>query len=248
MLLANRVAVVTGASGGLGRAIALALAAEGAAVTVHYGKSAAAAEEVVSAIRAGGGRAISHQADVSNPEQAEGLIKAAVDAFGRVDILVNNAGINRDNLLLRMKVEDWDAVMATNLRGVFNCTRAVSRPLLKQRGGRIINIGSAAGILGNAGQANYSASKAGLIGFTRAVARELASRNITCNVVSPGAIDAGMLESLTEDQRMALLNQVPLGRLGTPDDVAGAVVFLASDRAEYITGQTLAVDGGMTMA
>ncbi len=248
MLLANRVAVVTGASGGLGRAIALALAAEGAAVTVHYGKSAAAAEEVVSAIRAGGGRAISHQADVSNPEQAEGLIKAAVDAFGRVDILVNNAGINRDNLLLRMKVEDWDAVMATNLRGVFNCTRAVSRPLLKQRSGRIINIGSAAGILGNAGQANYSASKAGLIGFTRAVARELASRNITCNVVSPGAIDAGMLESLTEDQRMALLNQVPLGRLGTPDDVAGAVVFLASDRAEYITGQTLAVDGGMTMA
>ncbi len=248
MLLANRVAVVTGASGGLGRAIALALAAEGAAVTVHYGKSAAAAEEVVSAIRAGGGRAISHQADVSNPEQAEGLIKAAVDAFGRVDILVNNAGINRDNLLLRMKVEDWDAVMATNLRGVFNCTRAVSRPLLKQRGGRIINIGSAAGILGNAGLANYSASKAGLIGFTRAVARELASRNITCNVVSPGAIDAGMLESLTEDQRMALLNQVPLGRLGTPDDVAGAVVFLASDRAEYITGQTLAVDGGMTMA
>jgi len=248
MLLANRVAVVTGASGGLGRAIALALAAEGAAVIVHYGKNAAAADEVVAAIRAGGGQAISHQADVSAAEAADALIKAAVDAFGRVDILVNNAAINRDNLLLRMKVEEWDAVLATNLRGAFNCTRAVARPMLKQRYGRIINIGSAAGILGNAGQANYSAAKAGLIGFTKAVARELASRSITCNVVAPGAIDAGMLDELSEEQRTALLNQVPLGRLGKPDDVAGAVVFLASDRAEYITGQTLAVDGGMTMA
>jgi 3-oxoacyl-[acyl-carrier protein] reductase len=247
MLLANRVAVVTGASGGLGRAIAEALARGGSAVVVNYARSETAARDVVAAIEAAGGKAVAVQADVSTTAGAESLIQAALETWGRLDILVNNAGINRDMLLMRMKEDDWDAVLATNLKGVYLCTKAVTRPMLKQRFGRIINIGSVAGILGNAGQANYSAAKAGMMGFTRAVARELGSRGITVNCVAPGAIEAGMLLELTEDQRNQYLKAIPLERFGRPEDVAAAVVFLAGPGGEYITGQTLAVDGGLTM-
>jgi 3-oxoacyl-[acyl-carrier protein] reductase len=247
MMLANRVAIVTGASGGLGRAIATALSAQGATVVVHYGRNAAAAEEVVRTIQAQGGQAMAVQADISTAEGAEALVKAVLDAYGKVDILVNNAGVTRDTLLMRMKEEDWDAVLDTNLKGVFLCIKAVCRPMMKARYGRIINIGSVSGLVGVPGQANYSASKAGLIGLTKAVARELGSRNITCNCVAPGAIEAGMLLELTEEQRQAYLKQIPLERLGRPEDVANAVVFLAGPGADYITGQTLAVDGGLTM-
>jgi len=247
MMLANRVAVVTGASGALGRAIAVALSAQGAAVVVNYARNAQAAEELVKALEATGGRALAVQADVSTPEGAEALVKAATESFGRVDILVNNAGITRDGLLMRMKEEDWDAVLDTNLKGVFLCTKAVSRPMLKARFGRIINIGSVSGLLGVAGQANYSAAKAGMIGFTRATARELGSRGVTVNCVSPGAIEAGMLLELSEEQRQAYLKQIPLERFGRPEDVAAAVTFLAGPGADYITGQTIAVDGGLTM-
>jgi 3-oxoacyl-[acyl-carrier protein] reductase len=247
MLLANRVAVVTGASGGLGRAIAEALARGGSAVVVNYARSETAARDVVAAIEAAGGKAVAVQADVSTTAGAESLIQAALETWGRLDILVNNAGINRDMLLMRMKEDDWDAVLATNLKGVYLCTKAVTRTMLKQRFGRIINIGSVAGILGNAGQANYSAAKAGMMGFTRAVARELGSRGITVNCVAPGAIEAGMLLELTEDQRNQYLKAIPLERFGRPEDVAAAVVFLAGPGGEYITGQTLAVDGGLTM-
>ncbi|MCL5677334.1 MAG: 3-oxoacyl-[acyl-carrier-protein] reductase [Firmicutes bacterium] len=247
MLLTNRVAIVTGASGGLGRTIAESLAREGAAVLVHYGSRADAAEAVVARIREAGGKALAHRADITDPAQAEAVVGRAVAEFGRLDILVNNAGIKRDALLLRMKPEDWDAVLAANLKGAYACTKSAAKVMLKQRQGRIINIASVAGLVGNAGQANYSAAKAGLIGFSKAVARELASRGITVNVVAPGAIDAGMLQELPEEGREAYVRQIPLGRLGAPEDVAGAVVFLASDLGNYITGQTLAVDGGLTM-
>lgn len=247
MVLANRVAIVTGASGALGRAIATALAAEGAAVVINYVRAREAAEALQEEIQGAGGQALVVQADVATEEGAEQLVKATLDRFGRVDILVNNAGINRDNLLMRMKAEDWDAVLDTNLRGVFLCTKAVTRPMLKARYGRIINIGSVSGLLGNAGQANYAAAKAGMIGFTRAVARELGSRGITVNVVSPGAIDAGMLLELSEEQRESFRRQIPLERFGRPEDVAAAVLFLAGPGGDYITGQTLAVDGGLTM-
>lgn len=247
MLLAKRVAIVTGASGALGKAIAAALAAEGATVVVNYARNAASADELVSRLTEQGGSALAIQADISTAEGAEALVKAAVDAYGRVDILVNNAGITRDMLLMRMKEEDWDAVLDTNLKGVFLCTKAVTRPMLKARFGRIINIGSVSGLLGVAGQVNYSAAKAGMIGLTRAVARELGSRGVTCNCVVPGAIEAGMLLELNEEQRESYLKQIPLERFGTPEDVASAVVFLAGPGAAYITGQTLAVDGGLTM-
>lgn len=247
MNLANRVAIVTGASGGIGRAIATALAAEGAAVVVNYARNAQAAEELVKHLTEAGGQAMAVQADISTSEGADGLVKAAIERFGKVDILVNNAGITRDTLLMRMKEEDWDAVLDTNLKGVFLCTKAVSRSMMKARYGRIINIGSVSGLLGVPGQANYSAAKAGLIGLTRSVAREIGSRSITVNCVVPGAIDAGMLHELSDEQRENYLKQIPLERFGRPEDVAAAVVFLAGPGAEYITGQTLAVDGGLTM-
>jgi 3-oxoacyl-[acyl-carrier protein] reductase len=247
MMLANRVAIVTGASGGLGKAIATKLAAEGAAVVVNYARNAGAAAELVGTIEAAGGKALAVQADVSTPEGAEALVKAATEAFGKVDILVNNAGINRDTLLMRMKEDDWDAVLDTNLKGAYLMTKAVTRPMMKARYGRIVNISSVSGLVGAPGQANYSAAKAGLLGLTKSNARELASRNITVNVVAPGAIDAGMLLELTEEQRSGYLSQIPLERFGQPTDVANAVAFLVGPGADYITGQTLAVDGGLTM-
>lgn len=247
MLLAKRVAVVTGASGALGKAIATALAAAGATVVVNYARNAGAAQELVESIKSAGGEALAVQADIATTEGAEALIKSTVDAYGKVDILVNNAGITRDGLLMRMKEDDWDAVLDTNLKGVFLCTKAVTRTMLKARFGRIINIGSVSGLLGVAGQANYSAAKAGMIGLTRATARELGSRGITVNCVVPGAIEAGLLLELNEEQRASYLKQIPLERFGTPEDVAAAVLFLAGPGADYITGQTLPVDGGLTM-
>lgn len=247
MLLAKRVAVVTGASGALGKAIAAALAAAGATVVVNYARNASAAQELVESIKSAGGEALAVQADIATSEGAEALVKATVDTFGKVDILVNNAGITRDGLLMRMKEADWDAVLDTNLKGVFLCTKAVARPMLKARFGRIINIGSVSGLAGVAGQANYSAAKAGMIGLTRATARELGSRGITVNCVAPGAIEAGLLLELNDEQRASYLKQIPLERFGTPEDVAAAVLFLAGPGADYITGQTLPVDGGLTM-
>jgi len=247
MILSNQVAIVTGATGGLGQAIATGLAREGAAVVVNYARSAEKAEALVSRLSEMGAAALAVQADVSTAEGAEALVKAALDRFGRVDILVNNAGINRDTLLMRMKESDWDSVLDTNLKGAFLCIKAVTRSMMKARSGRIINIGSVAGLAGNPGQANYSAAKAGLIGLTRSVARELGIRNITVNCVAPGAIDAGMLLELNEQQRESFLRQIPLERFGRPEDVAAAVVFLAGPGGAYITGQTIAVDGGLTM-
>lgn len=244
--LRDRVAIVTGASRGIGRAVALALAAEGAKVVVNYAHSGEAAEEVVRAITETGGEAIALQADVSHAEQVNELIKQTRSKFSRVDILVNNAGINRDALLLRMKPEDWQAVINLNLTGVFLCTQAVSKLMLKQRSGRIINLASVAGVMGNPGQANYSAAKAGVIGLTKTVAKELASRGITVNAVAPGFIATDMTRNLESEE---ILNYIPLGRYGQPEEVAGMVRFLAADpAAAYITGQVFNVDGGMVMA
>ncbi|MBA3469776.1 MAG: 3-oxoacyl-[acyl-carrier-protein] reductase [Herpetosiphonaceae bacterium] len=246
--LSGRTALVTGASRGIGRAIALALGASGAAVVVNYRGSEAAANEVVAQLTQAGGKAIAVQGDVSDAASHDGLIKATTDAFGRLDILINNAGITRDNLLLRMKADDIDAVLNTNLRGVMLLTKAALRPMMKNKWGRIVSMSSIIGLTGNAGQANYAATKAGLLGFTKSVALEMASRNITANAICPGFIETDMTAAaMTDDLRAKALERVPLGRLGTPEDIANAVVFLASDAAAYITGQTLAVDGGWTM-
>ncbi len=245
--LSNKVAIVTGASRGIGRAVALVLGRSGARVVVNYRGQAEAAAEVVAAIESSGGTALPVQADVALAAEVERLVKTTVDTYGRLDIVVNNAGITRDNLLLRMKDDEWDAVMSTNLRGVFLLTKAAMRPMMKARGGRIINITSVVGLTGNAGQANYAAAKAGLIGFTKSVAREMASRGITANAIAPGYIETDITSVLSDEIKNTVLNNIPLGRLGQPDDVASIVTFLASDAAAYITGQTLAVDGGMTM-
>lgn len=247
MLLAEKTALVTGASRGIGRAAALELAKAGAKVAVNFAGNRTAAEEVVSMIEAAGGQAMLVQADVGNAADVEAMVKAVVERFGRIDILVNNAGITRDNLIMRMKEEDWDAVIHTNLKGIFNCTKAISKLMMKQRYGRIINMASVVGVMGNAGQANYAAAKAGVIGFTKSMAKELASRNITVNAVAPGYISTDMTANLPEQAKLDLQSQIPLQRLGNPEDVAAAVLFLVSPGADYITGQTLHVDGGMVM-
>lgn len=247
MLLDGKFALVTGASRGIGRAIALRLAEEGAKVAINYAGNAKAAEEVKAEIEAKGGEAILIQADVSDSAAAESMVKTVMDAFGRVDILVNNAGITRDALLMRMKDEDFDAVINTNLKGVFYCTRAVTKPMMKQRSGHIINMASVVGVVGNASQANYGAAKAGVIGFTKSAAKELAGRGITVNSVAPGFIETDMTAVLTDKVKDAMVEGIPMKRGGKPEDVANAVLFLASDQASYITGQVLHVDGGMVM-
>lgn len=244
--LQGKVALVTGASRGIGRATALALASEGAAVVVNYASLSSAAADVVAEIEAIGASAIAFKANVANSDEVDQLIAATMEKFGRIDVLVNNAGITRDTLLLRMKLEDWQSVIDLNLTGVFLCTRAVSKIMLKQKSGRIVNITSVAGQMGNAGQSNYSASKAGVIGFTKTVARELAPRAITVNAVAPGFIATDMTDGLKAD---AILQMIPLARYGQPEEVAGMIQFLASSpAAAYITGQVFNVDGGMVMA
>ncbi|MGO0061780.1 3-oxoacyl-[acyl-carrier-protein] reductase [Brevibacillus fluminis] len=246
-MLTGKVALVTGASRGIGRAIALKLAADGCNVVVNYAGSESAAAETVAKIKELGREAIMVKANVSSADEVNDMFKAALDTFGQIDILVNNAGITRDNLMMRMKEEEWDDVIDTNLKGVFNCIKAATRPMMKQRSGRIINITSVVGVLGNAGQANYVAAKAGVIGLTKTAARELASRGITVNAVAPGFIATDMTDVLPEDVKANLLTQIPLARLGQADEIANVVHFLASDAAAYMTGQTLHVDGGMYM-
>jgi len=247
MTLNGKVAVVTGGSRGIGRAVCLKLAALGAKVAVNYVSRSDAADETVAAIKAAGGEAFTVQFDIGDAAQVEGAFKKILADQGRIDILVNNAGITRDNLLLKLKESDWDAVMDTNLKGAFNCIKAVYRPMMKQRGGRIINITSVIGFAGNAGQANYAAAKAGLMGLTKSAARELASRGVTVNAVAPGYIVTDMTGELNDEVKAKILSEIPMGLLGEPDDVAGAVAYLASDEARYMTGQVLHVNGGMFM-
>jgi 3-oxoacyl-[acyl-carrier protein] reductase len=244
--LNGKVAVVTGGSRGIGRAVALALAADGAIVAVCSRKLEGSAE-TAEQVRSRGGEAYPYQTDVSDAGAVSEFIKNVLDRFGRVDILVNNAGLTADNLLVRLKENEWDAVINTNLKGSFNCAKAVARAMIRQRGGKIINITSVVGMVGNPGQANYCAAKAGLIGFTKSVARELASRNITVNCVAPGYINTAMTAALPEKAREEMLKLIPLGRLGEPEDVAEVVRFLASPAADYITGEVIRADGGMAM-
>lgn len=248
MRFKDRVAIVTGASRGIGRAVALALGSEGARVVVNYNASPAGAEDVVAQITAGGGLAVARQADVGVFSQAEALVKFGIETYGDLHILVNNAGITRDGLILTMSESDWDAVLQTNLKSTFACSKAAVRHMLRRRYGRIVNITSVAGQIGNPGQTNYSASKAGQIGFTRALAREVASRSITVNAVAAGFIETEIWSSVPAEAQQTLIGMIPLGRKGTVDDIARAVAFLASDDAAYITGHVLSVDGGMAMA
>ena len=245
--ITNKVAVVTGSSRGIGAGIAQLLAAQGAKVVVNHRNSPDGAEEVVAAIKDKGGEAVAIQADVSNGSQAEALIKSTIDTFGQIDILVNNAGTTRDKLIMKMKDEDWDVVLSSNLSSVYNCSKAVVRPMMKKRSGRIINITSVVGLTGQAGQTNYAASKAGIIGFTKSLAKEVGSRNITVNAIAPGFIPTALTDVLPEQQIQAIIETTPVGRLGTVEEVAAAVLFLASDEAAFITGQVLSVDGGLVM-
>lgn len=246
-MLKGKTAVVTGASRGIGRAIAIKLAKLGANIVVNYRNSVEAVQEVVKEIEALGVKALAVQCDISSFSDVESMIKQSMAEFGSIDILVNNAGITKDGLLMRMKEEEFDSVIDINLKGAFNCTRHVSSIMLKQRSGRIINISSVSGLTGNAGQVNYSSAKAGIVGMTKAVAKELASRGVTCNAVAPGYIQTDMTEGLSDKVKETIMNNIPLKRLGNAEDVANTVAFLASDEASYITGQVISVDGGMVM-
>ena len=245
--LVDKVALVTGASRGIGRAIALRLAADGAKVAINFAGNLARAEEVKAEIENNGGAAILVQGDVSNFETVNEVVKKVLDTWGRIDILVNNAGITRDNLLLKMTEEDFDAVIGTNLKGVFNCTKAVTKLMMKQRSGRIVNMSSVVALNGNISQANYAAAKAGIIGFTKSAAKELASRGVTVNAVAPGFIETDMTGALNDKIKSEMIGAIPLGRVGKPEDVANAVAFLVSENADYITGQVISVDGGMAI-
>jgi 3-oxoacyl-[acyl-carrier protein] reductase len=247
MKLEGKAALVTGASRGIGREIALELARQGANVAVNFAGSEAKANEVVDEIKALGRDAFTVQCDVSNAEQVAEMVKQTIDRFGKLDILVNNAGITKDNLLMRMKEQEWDDVININLKGVFLCTKAVTRQMMKQRNGRIINVASIVGVSGNPGQANYVAAKAGVIGLTKTTAKELASRNITVNAIAPGFITTDMTDKLTEEVKTEMLKQIPLARFGEPKDIAKVTAFLASEDSAYMTGQTLHIDGGMVM-
>lgn len=246
-MLEGKIALVTGAAKGIGRAIALALAADGATVVVNYNGSRERAEQTVEAIKALGSGGMAYQCNVADTKAADAMIKEVIKTYGRLDILVNNAGITRDNLIMKMSEEDFDAVIDANLKGCFNTIKAVSRQMLKQRAGRIINITSVSGILGNAGQANYAASKAGIIGLTKTMARELASRGITVNAIAPGFVDTDMTQVLSDSVKAAATAQIPLGRFGKPEDIANMAAYLASEKASYITGQIISVDGGMAI-
>ena len=247
MLLEGKVALVTGASRGIGRSIALALAEEGAAVAINYAGNIKAAEAVQAEIVGNGGRAVIVKADVSDAEAVEAMIETVINEYGTIDILVNNAGITRDGLLIRMKQQDWDAVINTNLSGIFNCTKSVAKLMMKKRAGKIVNMASVVGLTGNVGQTNYSAAKAGVIGFTKSLARELAARGVTVNAVAPGCIATDMTAVIPDKAKENLVNNIPLGKMGKPEDVADTVLFLVSDMAAYITGQVINVDGGMVM-
>ncbi|MEK5324696.1 3-oxoacyl-[acyl-carrier-protein] reductase [Aeribacillus sp. FSL M8-0254] len=246
-MLSEKTALVTGGSRGIGRAIAIDLAKNGADVAVNYSGNEEKANEVVEEIESLGRKAFAIRANVANADEVNSMVNEVIERFGRLDILVNNAGITKDNLLMRMKESEWDDVININLKGVFNCTKAVTRQMMKQRSGRIINIASIVGIAGNAGQANYVAAKAGIIGLTKTTAKELAGRNITVNAVAPGFISTDMTDQLPEQIRNEMLKQIPLGRFGEPNDIANMVTFIASDKSSYMTGQTLCLDGGMVM-